>query len=335
MVKNMNHPSKAVLKPGLITPSHLAELLGGISLQAVYKQLRSCGATTQSLSNRRRVVEGAEVRRLLEARGFRFSKQNIAFQIVKGGVGKTTLSYALSTRANHYGARVLAIDLDQQGNLTRSFNVDARNKPVWLHMVKDDLPAKDAVVKLSESLHLLPSNLNNSRLDVELSGQSANLRDMVRDKLEPIRDRYDLVVIDCPPAINKINTAAACGSDTVIVPINADQYAMDGLDFSIAELKRIKKEFKVKFQYKVIWNRYDARERLGVMCMHDVAKSEHSNNLLPVVIRIDTSMKNAIYDCKSIFEMSKKSSAQEDADQFAREILGLNAWKERRAKSVA
>ncbi|RZL29097.1 MAG: ParA family protein [Sphingomonas sp.] len=319
-----------------VTPSDLTSLLGGITLQGVYKQLRQHEAAPRSLSNRRRWVEPADVRRLLEGRDFTYPHLNIAFQIVKGGTGKTSLAYALATRASHYGVRVLAIDFDQQGNLTRSFNVDARERPVWLHVVRDRLDPRECIIEVSETLHLLPSNLNNSRLDIEVTSRASNLRDMLRDKLETIRSSYDLVVMDCPPAINKMNTAVTCGADLIIIPVNPDPYAIDGLDFTLAELDRIKVEFKVRFDHQVVWNRYDARERLGMVYMHELAKSPtRAAHLLPVVIRTDTSVKNAIFQAKSVFDLPKRSAIQDDIDQFTREILGLNQWKEDKQAGVA
>ncbi|WP_274383123.1 ParA family protein [Piscirickettsia salmonis] len=114
-------------------------------------------------------------------------------------------------------------------------------------MVRDNTSIEDAIVSVNEMIDIIPSNLNNSRLDIELTQSASNLKDMIRDMLKSVRNNYDLVIIDCPPAINKINTAATCGSDTVIVPINPDPYAMDGLEFTLAELKKIRKEFKLKF----------------------------------------------------------------------------------------
>ena len=102
---------------------------------------------------------------------------------------------------------------------------------------------------------------------------------------------------------------------------------MDGLDFTLAELQRIKQDFKLKFKYHIVWNRYDARERLGAVCMHDLAKDENKiNNVLPVVIRVDASLKNSIFDATSLFDLPKKSAIREDIDQFTKEILGINSW---------
>jgi chromosome partitioning protein len=268
---------------------------------------------------------------LFEERGFQYPKVNISFQIVKGGVGKTSLSFSLAVRASHYGARVLAIDIDQQGNLTRSFNVEARDRPVWLNIFRDKIPIQDVLVKVSDNLDFIPSNLNNSRLDVELTQSASNLRDMIRDSIAPIRDNYDIVIIDCPPAINKINTAVSCASDIVIIPINPEPYAMDGLDFTISELNRVKKDFKLNFDYRIVWNKYDARERLGAFYMHELTKKEELiDKIIPVVCRVDASMKNAVFDSKSIFELPKRATIREDIDQFTKEVLGINLWRESR-----
>lgn len=323
------------LKKGNLTSVELKDLLGNITVQGVYKALKENKIECQLTKTGRRLVSPLGVRNLLESRGFKYPNMNISLQMVKGGVGKTSLSYSLAVRTNHYGARVLVIDMDQQGNLTRSFNIEAREKPVWLNIIRDNIKIQKAIVNISEGLHLIPSNLNNSRLDVELTQSASNLKDMFHDKLSPVRNNYDLIIIDCPPAINKINTAVTCGSDIVIIPTNPDPYAMDGLDFAIAELKRIKTEFKLKtLDYKVVWNRYDARERLGTVYMHELAKkADHLEKILPVVIRVDTSLKNAVFDSKSIFELPKKAPIREDIDQFAKEILGINLWKENMFKN--
>ncbi len=120
------------------------------------------------------------------------------------------------------------------------------------------------------------------------------------------------------------------------MPVNPDPYAMDGLDFTITEMERIRADFKLDFDYRIVWNRYDARERLGMYYIHELAKRpERAEKVLPFVIRTDSSVKNAIFDSKSVFDLSKKSVVREDIDQFAKEILGINAWKESQAGGQA
>jgi chromosome partitioning protein len=312
-----------------LTPAELVDCLGGITVQGVYKALKSHNIPTETTNTKRKLIPSEGIRKLFEERGFKYPKANISFQIVKGGVGKTSLSFCLAVRSYHYGAKILAIDLDQQGNLTRSFNIEAREKPVWLNLFRDKVPIEDAIIPIAKNLHFIPSNLNNSRLDVELTQTTSNLRDMIKDIISPIRDEYDLVIIDCPPAINKINSAVTCASDVVLIPINPDPYAMDGLDFTLSELNRIKKDFKLSFDYRILWNKYDARERLGAVYMHALTKRDNLvDKILPVVCRTDASMKNAIFDSKSVFELPKKAPIREDIDQFTKEILGINNWKE-------
>jgi chromosome partitioning protein len=313
-----------------ITPPELKDCLGGITTQGVHKALKTHNIHLHTINTKRKIVPPLGVRKLFEERGFSYPNKNISFQIVKGGVGKTSLSFSLAVRAVHYGARVLAIDFDQQANLTRSLSVDARNVPVWLNIYRDKVSSADAIIKLSDTFHIIPSSLNNSRLDTELTSSSANLKDLVTDALEPIRKNYDLVIMDCPPALNKINTAVTCASDEIIIPVNPDPYAMDGLNFTLAELSKVKKEFKLDYDYKIVWNRYDARERLGVYYMHELAKNEEwASHIYPVVIRTDTTFKNSIFDAKTIFD-SPKSPVREDVDQFTKEVLGINSWKESR-----
>lgn len=312
-----------------LTPAELVNSLGKMSIQGIYKILKTLEIPTKTTKNRRKFIPPEGVRKILEERGFIFAKQNISFQIVKGGVGKTSLSFCVAVRASHYGARVLAIDLDQQGNLTSSLNIDAREKPVWLNLIRDNIPVEETIINLTKHLDVIPSSLNNSRLDIELTQSTYNLKDLIKDAIAPVRNNYDLVIIDCPPAINKINTAVTCASDIVIIPVNPDPYAMDGLSYTISELNRVKKDFKLDFDYKIVWNKYDARERLGAVYMHELTKHiDLLNKIIPVVCRVDASMKNVVFNAKSVYELPKKSPIREDTDQLTKEILGINLWQE-------
>ena len=152
---------------------------------------------------------------------------------------------------------------------------------------------------------------------------------LIRDELKAVRNNYDLVIFDCPPDINKITLSATCASDRVIIPIHPDPYCMDGMEQIVNELKTLKRKFKLNFEYKLIWNKYDARERLGNFYLHDITKDEEKyKSLLPVVIRIDTSLKNSIFAQIPLADIPKDATFREDSDHFAKEVLGLNQWLE-------
>jgi len=312
----------------MLTPVELSKALGGITVNGVYKSLERANINLIKTKTGRKRIPHLELRKFLINKGYKYPKLNISFQIVKGGVGKTSISYALANRASHYGAKILVVDLDQQGNLTRSFDIEARKYPVLLDVIRDNVDIKKSIINISDTLDLLPSNLNNSRLDVELIQTTNNVSTLLRKLLIPIRDSYDLVIFDCPPAINKINFSASCASDLIIIPLNPDPYSIDGLELTLSELKKIKKEFGANFDYKILLNRYDGRERLGAYYMRDLIKDEEKlKHIMPVVIRVDTSLKNAIFEAKSIFELKQKSVVKEDIEQLTLEILGINKWR--------
>lgn len=315
------------MKPGL-TPNELAIALGKITVQGVYRILKQKNINANT-SPKRKIVPAMNVRQILMDRGFKYPKSNISCQIVKGGAGKTTIAFNLACRASHYGVKVLAIDFDQQGNLSRSFNIDTRDKKVWINVFRNEIKISDSIIPVNDCLHLIPSNLNNSRLDIEMiQNTAANPKDHIHDILAPIRGDYDLVIMDCPPAINRLNAAVTCASDLVVIPINPDQYSIDGMHYSISELQGLKKSFKLKnLDYKILWNRYDAREKSANIFMHHLAKDESLiDKLLPIVIRSDTSVKNVIIENSNIFESKRKPAVKEDIDQLCREIIGLNSW---------
>ncbi len=311
-----------------LTTNEVTELLGNVTPQYIYKLLKSLNVESFLTSNKRRLIPSTGVRKILESKNFSFPKFNISFQIVKGGVGKTSLSFSFALRASHFGAKVLVIDMDQQANLTRSFNYPSRNRPVWIDILRKDYSVEDAIININDNLDLIPSNLNNSRLDTELTQMSINLKDMLNDSISSIRDNYDIVIFDCPPAINKINTAVTCASDMILIPINPDPYAMDGLSFTISELKKLRKEFKLDNEYRLLWNRYDAREKLGTIYLHEIAKdTELLEKLLPIVIGADSSLKNSIFNEKSVFDLPRNTSIKADITSLTMELLGISKWK--------
>jgi chromosome partitioning protein len=315
--------------PNFLNINEIAPLLGNISPQGIYKILKKESIDSVLINRKKRVVTPSGVRKLLNNRGFKHSKKIISLDMIKGGVGKTTISATLGIRASHYGCKTLLIDFDLQGNLTRSFNLPSDEFFVWLNVIKGEKKIEECIVGVNEYLDIIPSNLNNSRLDIEISSANLNIKDLVRDILDPIKNKYDLIIIDCPPAINKVSASAICASDHIIIPLTPDPYAMDGLTMTINEIRRLKKAFKLHdLSFFTVWNKYDARKRLGAIYMHDLLKDFSADLVLPVVIRTDSNYENAIANANSIFEIPKAISAKEDIDQLAKEILSINSWIE-------
>lgn len=317
-----------------ITPNDLLNSVSPITtLHGIHKILKEKKIPTIK-SGTKILVPSESARLFFEGRGFGYPKLNLSFHIIKGGVGKSSLASATAVRANMYGAKVLCIDFDQQGNLTRSFGIDGRESLVWLHVLRNQCKIHEAIIPITKTLHLIPSSMNNSKLDIELANNPINLREMIRDALNEIRDIYDLVIFDCPPSLNKVTAATTCASDLVIMPINADGYSMDALDATIKEIKHLESAFKLQLPYRILWNKYDQREKLAVKYLHEVASKEAcKDNILPVVIRTDATIKNALDQGISIFEMKSRTGIYEDIDNLTKEILGLAQWDEQKKTS--
>lgn len=275
------------------------------------------------------------VRRLLSLRGFKFKKNSNDPYIInvfgmKGGIGKTSIATAFAEGASRLGFKVLAIDLDMQGNLTQSFNMKKHGQPVLYHAIIGDKNIKDVVVTVTPNLHLLPSSLDNSQIEHVLnSKQSINITNFFDEMLEPIRNQYDLIVIDCPPSIHKITVCASCFATENLIPINADIDSFDGVVMTVSEIEKIEKSFKnllIKINFKIIFNKYDAREKLSLNIMSAISERKNlKDNLLPIVIRTNTSFKNTKADGEYIFD-AKKSTAKEDCFALISELTGLSDW---------
>jgi chromosome partitioning protein len=307
--------------------SELGAILG-TEPHAVSMFMKNHGIPSE-MAGRRKVVAPSGARAYLEARGFRYPRHlTVALQIVKGGCGKTTISFGLALRASHYGCRVLAVDLDQQGNFSRALGAMdvARDKPIWVDVNRKTAALKDTIVPISEFLDLVPSDLRNSQLEGELSSSHRSVHLAISQHLEEIQDHYDLIVIDCPPNVSCTTMAAACAADQVIIPLYPDAFAIDGLSYTLKQLKDARTDYGKDIPFAILWNKYDARERICHALIHEVAANpEYARHVMHLHIRTDSAARNAITLGQDVFSQ-KKSHHREDIDDFAREVIGLNAW---------
>ncbi|MFN7728540.1 MAG: ParA family protein [Bdellovibrio sp.] len=258
------------------------------------------------------------VRAYLQFKGFRIPKQVISFQMLKGGVAKTTSALNLGWRAAMYGSRVLMIDLDQQANLTFALGVDAENLPVWVDIVEKKVTPSQAILNIGEGLDLIPSSLNNSVLDRVLLQSNRNWAQSVKGPLREISDAYDLILIDTAPSLSILNTAVTCASNVVVLPINPDKFSMSGVQKHLADLKDLEKEFDLKLEKRVLFTRFDGREMASREILSQCVDL-FEDLLMKNYIRSSSEVKNTLASGKTIF--STKNSAKEDYDLVTRELL--------------
>ena len=292
-----------------------------ISTQAVHKRIKSNNLQIKRKQNR--FFFGYETSKLLFS--LSFPNKVYVFQNIKGGVGKTEMTFSLAIRANLYGARVLCIDLDLQGNLTKGcFKVNPKNKPIMLDVIKDDLPIEKTIINILPGLDLIPSDLDNGILDNTLMIGRFPLDKVYKQLLKDLLKNYDLILIDCPPALTASVTAAALAADEIIAPVTPDEHSMSGLYLLCNEIKTIEKKFRVKIPIKIVFNKFDIRNNLSHEKLDYLRNlQEYKEKLYLSYIRTAQDFPNAIEAGQTIFDVFKETSAKQDIDLLTKEILQI------------
>ena len=292
-----------------------------ISPQAVHKRIKSNNLQISRRQNK--FFFGYEISKILF--NLVFPKKIFVFQNIKGGVGKTEMTYSLAIRGNLYGAKVLCIDLDLQGNLTKGcFKINPKNKPIMLDVIKDELPIKDTIINIIPGLDLIPSDLDNGILDNTLMIGRFPLDRVYRQPIKKLLNNYDVILIDCPPALTASVTAAALAADEIIAPVTPDEHSISGLTLLCDEIKEIEKKFSTTIPVKIIFNKFDIRNNLSHEKLDYLRSAlEFKEKLYLSYIRIAQDFPNAIENGQTIFDVFKETSAKQDINLLTKEIFQI------------
>lgn len=304
-----------------ITLPELAGILN-ITPQSAGKAAK---AVTSEIRGKTRHLLPESVRHLFEERGFHFPQKNIIFHCLKGGASKTTLAYNTSYRLSQLGARVLLVDLDKQANATRSFKVP-RPEFVFVDAVVEKCNIEQTILPISTFLSIIPSSLENARLEMELINRKKNPKTFYKNLFEPIRTSYDFVILDLPPDLNHNTYLSSLFADIICIPTNPDDYSVSGMKMTLASLDGIAKEYgDLQQDIYIVWSKYDARERNSFHYITEFREPGRAQ-VMPIVIRADATFKNAQSELQSVFEFKRKSNAAEDIDILAQELSGLREF---------
>lgn len=249
----------------------------------------------------------------------------LAFQVVKGGTGKTSLVHEVAVRAHLYGAKVLCIDMDQQGNLTTLFHQNADAVPIMVDSLARGYAFQDCIVPIASGLDLVPSRIENSMLDEVIRLKRLPLESVYRDIFQPLKDHYDLILVDCPPSLGQSVTAIALGVDGVIAPVPAERFALSGLEITERSVQDLNAMYGLDIQLGIVLNKYDLKTNLA---QEEAVKALRSNpyyqgKFLKSYVRFSQDFPNAVAKGQSIFEELEPSNAKDDIDSLAWELLHL------------
>lgn len=232
----------------------------------------------------------------------------IAVANQKGGVGKTTTAINLSACLAEKGKKILVIDSDPQGNTTSGFGIDKNNLDNTIYeLIIGQCSISDCIIKnVLKNISVLPSNVNLAATEIELIGIDKK-EYILKKEVDYIKDDYDFIIIDCPPSLNTLTINAMTTADSVLVPIQCEYYALEGLSQLIQTINLVKERLNPNLTLEGgVFTMYDSRTNLSNQVVEDVKQHLHHriyNTLIPRNIRLAEAPSHGmpinLYDAKS------------------------------------
>lgn len=232
----------------------------------------------------------------------------IAIANQKGGVGKTTTAINLSACLAEKGKRVLTIDIDPQGNTSSGLGINKNDLKFTIYelLIGNCVLEECLISNVMDNLSILPSNVNLAGAEIELIGVEEK-EYILKKEIEKIKDNYDYIIIDCPPSLNTLTVNAMTTANTVLVPIQCEYYALEGLSQLIHTINLVRQRLNPDLEIEgVVFTMYDARTNLSLQVVENVKSNLNQKiykSIIPRNVRLAEAPSHGIpiniYDPKS------------------------------------
>ncbi|MCI8832797.1 MAG: ParA family protein [Clostridia bacterium] len=242
----------------------------------------------------------------------------------KGGVGKTTTSINISTILAKKGKRVLLIDADPQGNATSGIGIEKKTEKSIYDVIIEETKIEEVVLETQvKNLKICPSNINLAGAEVELvSMMSREYR--LKERIEEEKENYDYIIIDCPPSLGLITLNAFTASDSVLIPVQCEYYALEGLEQLMNTVNLVKKHLNKELELEgALLTMYDARTNLSNQVVKEV-KNYFEDKVYKTVIPRNVRLSEAPSFGMPISLYDPKSKGAKCYDKLVKEILKKN-----------
>jgi len=246
--------------------------------------------------------------------------RTIAVTNQKGGVGKTTTAINLAACLTEANKKVLIVDADPQGNTTSGLGLEKNNLDATIYqLLLGEIEIKELIMDTCvEGLNILPSNMNLAGAEIELVGREKR-EYILKEQLAVVKNDFDFIVIDCPPSLNTITVNALTAADTVLVPIQCEYFALEGLEQLLYTINLVKQRLNPALELEgVVFTMYDARTNLSLEVVEEVKKSLGDSvyrTIIPRNVRLGEAPSHGLpitlYDSKSKGAESYRLLAEE------------------------